>query len=95
MDGSFEGGEVGRDVSDLLFRKPHRMRPHGGMTAFTGLIGFQGRHDIFRMLPAQFRHMVGRIDIGVAGDTVASKAGPCQSAPAFDYCFVSSCESGS
>lgn len=75
LSGGLETGDVSRDVVSVLFTERKGVGVHGRMLAPVGLIVLQRCGHILGMLATQPGDRVGRIGVGVAGDSMATGAG--------------------
>ncbi|CRD48944.1 hypothetical protein BN1263190161 [Stenotrophomonas maltophilia] len=70
-----DGGQVNREIGDLLFAETHRLRLHRRMPALALAVLGQGLGQVLLGLAADLRHPVAGVGVLVAGDAVAPLAG--------------------
>ncbi|CAM0124670.1 hypothetical protein SMG44B_50315 [Stenotrophomonas maltophilia] len=70
-----DGGQVNREIGDLLFAETHRLRLHRRMPALALAVFGQGLGQVLLGLAADLRHPVAGVGVLVAGYAVAPLAG--------------------
>src|SRR5262245_39714277 len=69
------GRKIGRKVRDVLVAQRRRLRPHGRMLTRAAPIALQRYLDVVGVLPAELRHVIGRVRVAVSGHAVTTRAG--------------------